>query len=129
MDRRSIAKGDGPRTSAPPTRIPASILKCCATRPDSGLPKICQTDHGLDYSGRDMTGETPGRGRKRRQSGNKIPPVQGIYATVGIEHTQSIPYNARAKIIERWHRTIKEQFCRGMGHIHRGQSDRETGAT
>jgi putative transposase len=78
-----------------------------------GVPLSVYTDCGRDYDARDWTGASKAERRKRRQEKPESEsPFSGIYAMLGVRHRHANPYGARSKLIERWHRTLKEQFCR-----------------
>ena len=77
------------------------------------LPEKASTDRGKPYECKMMDGESKAQRRERmREHPDAEAPEDGLWAMLDIEHTRTIPYNAKAKLIERWHRTVKEQFSK-----------------
>ena len=74
---------------------------------EHGLPDIVFHDNGEAYDSTALQGVS-----KRRRREGQLPVVDlGVFSRleVGVKH--SLPYNAKAKMNERWHRIIKERFC------------------
>lgn len=62
-----------------------------------GLPKTLYTDNGKAYKSKVLKGTEE---------------LDGLYATLGLEVTHALPYNAQAKHIERWFVDFKESFTK-----------------
>lgn len=62
-----------------------------------GLPNKLYTDNGKAYKSIVLKGNEE---------------LEGIYASLGLEVTHALPYNAQAKNIERWFRDFKENFAK-----------------
>lgn len=72
-----------------------------------GIPKRIYSDNGREF----LTLDIGGRGfRKTADTGEHEPPT--ILQLLGIEFSTALPKNAKAKIIERAFRTLKEDFSR-----------------
>ena len=72
-----------------------------------GIPKLVYSDNGREF----LTHDIGGRGfRKSRQTDEHEPPT--ILSLMGIEFRTAEVGNAKAKIIEREFREVKEQFSR-----------------
>lgn len=72
-----------------------------------GLPKLIYSDNGREF----LTHDIGGRGfRKSRETDGHEPPT--ILQLMGIEFRTASVGNAKAKIIEREFREVKEQFSR-----------------
>lgn len=65
----------------------------------SGLPRFCYIDNGKDYRSHVLEGE------RGDDCG-----VVGTFKMFGVEVVHAAPYNAKAKIVERWHRTLRTEF-------------------
>jgi putative transposase len=87
-----------------------------------GVPQWIMIDNGKDYDARHLQGET----KKERQARNRLAKKginetpeetnlresQGVFTLLGVKIHHVIKYNARAKGIERWHRTVHDSFDR-----------------
>ncbi|MDE5854049.1 MAG: DDE-type integrase/transposase/recombinase [Ruminococcus sp.] len=73
-----------------------------------GIPKHLYFDNGREFTTLDIAGGDRNRKVAKDKKGNL--PVT-IIAKLGIEIIFALPTNAQAKIVERIHRIIKEQFC------------------
>lgn len=84
-----------------------------------GIPEMVYIDNGKDYRGHYLSGNT----WKERHYG-KIDLNQetkiildgfetkiGLFNELNIKTKFAKPYNAKAKLIERWFKTLEEQFC------------------
>lgn len=72
-----------------------------------GVPEVVFHDNGEAYDSAALQGVS----KKRRKAG-ELPAVDlGIFPRLGVSVKHSLPYNAKAKMNERWHRVIKERFC------------------
>ncbi|MGN6627015.1 MAG: Mu transposase C-terminal domain-containing protein [Tepidisphaeraceae bacterium] len=72
-----------------------------------GLPDVVYHDNGEAYDAQVLQGVS-----KRRRRAGELPAIDlGLFPRleVGVKH--SLPYNAKAKMNERWHRIVKERFC------------------
>ncbi|MGN6506839.1 MAG: transposase domain-containing protein, partial [Tepidisphaeraceae bacterium] len=72
-----------------------------------GLPDVVYHDNGEAYDSTALQGVS-----KRRRRAGELPAIDlGLFPRleVGVKH--SLPYNAKAKMNERWHRIVKERFC------------------
>jgi putative transposase len=80
-----------------------------------GPPDAVKIDNGKDYDSEGWTGTTKLRrritGRVRIEDEDGI---AGLYALLGISVSFAIPYNAKAKSIERWFATFEGQFGKSM---------------
>lgn len=73
-----------------------------------GIPKQLYFDNGREFTTLDIAGDDRNRKVAKDKKGNL--PVT-IIAKLGIEIIFALPTNAQAKVVERIHRIIKEQFC------------------
>lgn len=73
-----------------------------------GIPKRLYFDNGREFTTLDIAGDDRNRKIAKNKKGNL--PVT-IIAKLGIEIIFALPTNAQAKVVERIHRIIKEQFC------------------
>lgn len=62
-----------------------------------GVPKKVFTDNGKAYKSKILKGTDE---------------LDGIYASLGLEVSHALPYNAQSKHIERWFRDFKESFAK-----------------
>lgn len=62
-----------------------------------GIPKKVYTDNGKAYKSKVLKGTEE---------------IEGIYANLGLETSNALPYNAQAKHIERWFVDFKESFAK-----------------
>lgn len=76
-----------------------------------GIPESVKIDNGKDYDSEMWTGMTK-LARKRILKAGYIEEdrVRGLYAMMNITVSFAIPYNAKAKSIERWFKTMDTQF-------------------
>lgn len=73
-----------------------------------GIPKILYFDNGREFTALDIAGEQRRRKVAQDKKGN-IPLT--IVEKLGVELIFAKPTNAQAKVVERIHRVIKEQYC------------------
>ncbi len=73
-----------------------------------GIPKQLYFDNGREFTTLDIAGDDRNRKVAKNKKGNL--PVT-IIAKLGIKIIFALPTNAQAKVVERIHRIIKEQFC------------------
>jgi transposase InsO family protein len=73
-----------------------------------GLPKTLYIDNGKDYRCKDFAGGRP-KTHKLKVDEQK---AGGMLGSIGVTPRFSLPYNAKAKVIERWHLKIKEGLSR-----------------
>ncbi len=100
------------RAADPDSGVIVKVFRRAAL--EYGIPESVYTDCGKDYDHHDFTGETKAERReRRRERPDEEAPLSGLFALIKIKHMHAEPYNARAKLVERMHRTIKEQFSRG----------------
>ncbi|MBC7784984.1 MAG: Mu transposase C-terminal domain-containing protein [Burkholderiales bacterium] len=72
-----------------------------------GAPEIVFHDNGEAYDSTALQGVSK---RDRRQG--VLPTIDlGLFPRLEIGVKHSLPYNAKAKMNERWHRIVKERFC------------------
>ena len=76
-----------------------------------GVPEYLYFDNGREFVTGDIVGEQTHRHISDKKKGN-LPTT--ILQHLGIKIVIAIPTNAQAKLVERIHRTIKEQYCRSM---------------
>lgn len=74
-----------------------------------GIPESLLIDNGKDYRSKRINGEQISFGKIDFKVGAKT-----VLSELGVNVRLATPYNARAKPIERWFRTIEEQFCRSI---------------
>jgi len=80
----------------------------------NGMPQFLITDNGKTYANKEL-GESGKQRRKRHKSGVEIgeadkAKVAGIFAAAGILVKFALPFNAKAKIIERMFSLIHQMF-------------------
>jgi putative transposase len=76
-----------------------------------GPPSHCYIDNGKDYDSFAFHGRTKSQRKKMLGKGYvEESKVKGLFGQLGITVTFAIPYNARAKIIERYFNTLESQF-------------------
>lgn len=75
-----------------------------------GGPTHVITDNGKDYKSRRFTGGNVVYKRFRPLNQEGVSLLQGVFTHLGITPHFTIPYNAKAKPIERFFRTYNEQF-------------------
>lgn len=73
-----------------------------------GIPKRLYFDNGREFTTLDIAGERRNRKVAKDKKGN-IPIT--IVEKLGVELIFAKPTNAQAKVVERIHRIIKEQYC------------------
>ncbi len=73
-----------------------------------GIPKNVYFDNGSEF----LTHDLAGRGHRTRKSQLDVKNPPPVFARLGINMTNAIVCNARAKNIERYFRTIKEDISR-----------------
>lgn len=73
-----------------------------------GIPKILYFDNGREFTTLDIAGEQRRRKVAKDKKGD-IPLT--IVEKLGVELIFAEPTNAQAKVVERIHRIIKEQYC------------------
>lgn len=74
-----------------------------------GVPKALYIDNGKDYRSNAITGGRPGGAEDLERDNRR---VQSLCAQLDMAVTFALPYNARAKIIERAFETVKDRFGR-----------------
>ena len=73
-----------------------------------GIPKILYFDNGREFTTLDIAGEQ----RRRKVAKDKKGDISlTIVEKLGVELIFAEPTNAQAKVVERIHRIIKEQYC------------------
>ncbi len=80
-----------------------------------GVPSTIYIDNGKDFDSRAVTGLTKAQRRKIKQSmGDTTEAIErrGVMPSLGVTVKHALPYNARAKTVERFFRTVKERFCK-----------------
>lgn len=77
-----------------------------------GPPDSAKIDNGRDYDSEMWTGTTKQKRRALKKGYIDEPMVAGIYAMLGIGVSFAIPYNAKAKPIERFFDTLDKQFTK-----------------
>ena len=79
-----------------------------------GPPKAVKIDNGKDYDSQMWTGVTKTQRRILKSGYLDVPVVKGLYAMMGVTVSFAIPFNAKAKPIERWFATLEGQFVKTM---------------
>lgn len=76
----------------------ASVIKRCLRDgiARNGVPETIYTDNGKDYTSKALNEPTP----------------FSILHTLNIETIRATPYHGQAKPVERFHRTLEEDFCK-----------------
>lgn len=77
-----------------------------------GPPDSVKIDNGKDYDSECWTGTTKARRRALKKGYIDEQMVAGIYAMMDIKVSFAIPYNPKAKRIERWFDTVDCQFTK-----------------
>lgn len=79
---------------------------------DHGLPELMIVDNGKDYQSHAVTGNMK-RKRRKAESIADISPsrLSGCFNILDVEVSYCWPYHGQSKPIERWFRTLEEQFC------------------
>jgi len=82
-----------------------------------GPPRWVKIDNGKDYDSQMWTGETKASRKKRKKLRAGYLDERmcaGLYGMMDIAVSFAIPYNARAKRIERFFDTMDRQFCKTL---------------
>ena len=81
-----------------------------------GPPEGAKIDNGKDYDSYMWTGQTKQERKRRVLSKGYIDRemVAGIYAMLGVTVSFAIPYNAKAKPVERFFKTLDKQFTKSI---------------
>lgn len=93
-------------TDSPDSQSTVDALRFAMLR--FGIPKYLYFDNGREFTTLDIAGDKRNRKTAKDKQGNL--PVT-IIEKLGIEIIFALPTNAQAKVVERIHRVIKEQFC------------------
>lgn len=93
-------------TNSPDSQSTVDALRFAMLR--FGIPKYLYFDNGREFTTLDIAGDKRNRKTAKDKQGNL--PVT-IIEKLGIEIIFALPTNAQAKVVERIHRIIKEQFC------------------
>ncbi|MDE5772091.1 MAG: Mu transposase C-terminal domain-containing protein [Ruminococcus sp.] len=96
-------------TESPDSQSTLDALRFAMMR--FGIPKYLYFDNGREFTALDIAGEQRNRKVSRNKQGN-IPIT--IIEKLGIKLIFAKVTNAQAKVVERIHRIIKEQFCMGQ---------------
>lgn len=94
---------DAPRSQATLYALKRGIMKY-------GIPKMIYSDNGREFLTHDIGGKGFRERKAYRESEEHRPPT--ILELLGIEFRTALVRNAKAKIIERAFRTVKEEFSR-----------------
>jgi hypothetical protein len=87
-----------------------------------GLPEAVYQDNGKDYDAKRLTGQTKAQ-RRAREIDTRL--ADGLFPQWKIQVLHALPYNARAKAVERWFRTLCMQFSQDQpGYIGSNPSQR-----
>ncbi len=73
-----------------------------------GKPLRVFHDNGEAYDAKSLQGVT----KSQRRKGERPAIDVGVFSRLGIEVEHALPYNAKSKTLERFHRTVKEKFSR-----------------
>ncbi len=90
-----------------------------------GPPDCVKIDNGRDYDSECWTGTTKARRRALKKGYIDEQMVAGIYAMMDIKVSFAIPYNPKAKRIERWFDTLDCQFTKTISTYCGKDSDRK----
>lgn len=96
-------------TDSPDSQSTVDALRFAMLR--FGIPKHLYFDNGREFTTLDMAGEQRNRKVSKDKKGS-IPIT--IAEKLGVKLIFAKVTNAQAKVVERAHRIIKEQFCRGQ---------------
>ena len=93
-------------TDSPDSQSTVDALRFAMLR--FGIPRYLYFDNGREFTTLDIAGDKRNRKTAKNKQGNL--PVT-IIEKLGIEIIFALVTNAQAKVVERIHRIIKEQFC------------------
>lgn len=95
-----------------------------------GLPRAAYMDNGSDYSGRRVSGGSARFRQTKAAREARRAEMRGVLENLGIRPIFAIPGNARAKIIERFFRTMKLEFEKAIetGYVGSNPQERPEGA-
>ncbi len=108
----------------------ASLRRAVA---EHGIPDCVYLDNGKDFRALDVAGGKGGSRAKSIRVELDSPLVRGVLELLECDVIWAQAYNAQAKIVERWFRTLRDGFhrwwptYRGAGVRGGGQSDRPEG--
>lgn len=77
-----------------------------------GIPKYIYVDNGREFLATDIGGLGHRRKKRKRKDGKEVHLPPGVFANLGIEMINALVRNARAKIIERRFRDVKDSISR-----------------
>jgi transposase InsO family protein len=77
-----------------------------------GPPESVKIDNGKDYDAQTFTGQTKQQRKRKILSEDDCQVIMGLYAMLGISVSFAIPYNAKAKKVERLFATACSQFTK-----------------
>ncbi len=107
LDVKSVVLVGWNITDSPDSNSTLDALRFAMLR--FGIPKNLYFDNGREFTSLDIAGEQRNRKVTKNKQGN-IPVT--IVEKLGIKLIFAKVTNAQAKVVERIHRIIKEQFCR-----------------
>ena len=79
-----------------------------------GPPDAVKIDNGKDYSSQMFTGKTKAQRRALGKHYLDEDLFRGMYGMLGVTVSFAIPYRAKAKRIERWFKTVADQFSKAF---------------
>jgi putative transposase len=79
-----------------------------------GPPDAVKIDNGKNYDSEMWTGTTKKKRKALKKGYLDEKRIAGLYGKLGINVSFAIPYNAKAKPIERFFATLDDQFVRTM---------------
>ncbi|MGC5328942.1 Mu transposase C-terminal domain-containing protein [Brevibacillus sp. SYSU BS000544] len=97
----SIVVSENPNSDTNLLAIRKGILKY-------GIPKVVYTDNGMDFLASDIGGR--GRRKTKKNDGEHKPPA--VFERLGIRMMNAKVKNAKAKLVERTFREVKENFSK-----------------
>jgi hypothetical protein len=77
-----------------------------------GVPRGVYVDNGQDYRSEAVTGAGPLGKRAAAGPSADFTLARSVMGRLQLDTTFALPFNARAKAIERFFETVKDQFCR-----------------
>jgi transposase InsO family protein len=76
-----------------------------------GVPQETYVDNGKDYDAWSLQGMTKMERRKLRMTYDAAA-MQGLFGILQVKTVHCEPYHGQSKPIERFHRTVKDRFCK-----------------
>jgi putative transposase len=78
----------------------------------NGVPETVYIDNGKDYDATALQGQTKRQRQRKGEAEQSGGLDAGVFPGLGIRVVHAQPYHPQAKLIERFFRTVEDQFCR-----------------